>query len=141
MKSPTAATTALLTGCALSCLLSIPLGRASQDGEQLAQQHNPLVQQAVADLALLLSVDPNSVELISFSEETWPDTSLGCPQPGMNYPQVPRDGARITLRSGDQVHHYHSGNGRPPFLCPQGTLKPATGKPAKTHENNTGVSQ
>jgi len=30
---------------------------------------------------------------------TWPDTSLGCPKPGMMYPQVLVEGVLVQLRA------------------------------------------
>jgi len=78
-----------------------------------------MVDQAAQDLAKRLSVDPAQVELVEVSQVTWPDGGLGCPQPGMAYTQVQVDGLRIRLRVGEQVYSYHSGSGRPPFLCEQ----------------------
>ncbi|HRU93634.1 MAG TPA: hypothetical protein P5195_00175 [Anaerolineae bacterium] len=39
-------------------------------------------------LAERLRVAPETLTLISAAEVEWPDTSLGCPQPGMMYAQV-----------------------------------------------------
>jgi hypothetical protein len=47
----------------------------------------------------------------------WPDGSLGCPEPDVAYIQVQRDGLLIRLRARRRVYQYHSGGGRPPFLC------------------------
>ncbi len=77
----------------------------------------PLIDLAVADLAARLGIAPGDIEVISAEEVTWPDASLGCPQPGMAYAQVLTDGARIDLRAGGAVYSYHSGGGRDPFLC------------------------
>lgn len=79
-----------------------------------------LIDQARADLAQRLGIDPAKIELVGASEVTWPDNSLGCPQPGMAYIQRMVEGVRLRLRAGQQVYSYHSGNGRPPFLCEQG---------------------
>ena len=78
---------------------------------------NPLVQQAINDLAERESIAPDDIELVRFEAVTWPDASLGCPRPGMRYRQVPQDGARIVLRFGSRERVYHSGGSRPPFLC------------------------
>jgi hypothetical protein len=75
------------------------------------------VEQAKADLANRLGVDPGQVTVVSSSEVTWPDGSLGCPQPGMVYTQALVDGSRIILEAGGKQYHYHSGGSRPPFLC------------------------
>ncbi|MCL4862756.1 MAG: hypothetical protein KJZ93_25310 [Caldilineaceae bacterium] len=78
---------------------------------------NPLVQQAVADLAERLGVPVDEVELVEAEAVIWPDGSLGCPQPGMMYTQVLQDGMRIVLRVAGEEYHYHSGGSREPFLC------------------------
>jgi hypothetical protein len=76
-----------------------------------------LVAVAVADLANRLGVDPSQVSARSARTVTWPDRSLGCPQPGVAYPQVQVDGTLIELSVGGTVYAYHSGGSRGPFLC------------------------
>jgi hypothetical protein len=75
------------------------------------------VEQAKADLAKRLGVEAAQVTVVSSSEVTWPDGSLGCPEPGMNYTQALVPGSRIILESAGKQYHYHSGGTRPPFLC------------------------
>lgn len=77
----------------------------------------PLVDLAVADLVNRLNVDPVSVIVVSVLSVQWPDRSLGCPQPGMAYPQTPVDGALIVLSVDGTAYRYHSGGSRGPFLC------------------------
>ena len=72
---------------------------------------------AVADLATRLSIDASGITTISAKGVTWPDGSLGCPQPGMVYTQVTVDGALIELGAGGATYSYHSGGSRAPFLC------------------------
>jgi hypothetical protein len=79
--------------------------------------HNPLIIQAKEDLAKRLGIPTTEIELLSFEEVVWPDASLGCPQPGMRYKQVPYDGALIRLSVEGQVYDYHSGGSRGVFLC------------------------
>jgi hypothetical protein len=78
-----------------------------------------LVDQARADLAGRQSVAIEAVEVVEARSIVWPDGSLGCPKPGMAYPQVQVDGVLIRLRVGDQVFDYHGGSGKAPFLCEQ----------------------
>jgi hypothetical protein len=75
------------------------------------------VDQATADLAKRLSVDESTISTVSASAVTWPDGSLGCPQPGMNYTQVTVDGVLIELAVDGTTYSYHSGGSRGPFLC------------------------
>jgi hypothetical protein len=76
-----------------------------------------LIDQAKADLAQRLGLDPSKIEVVDASSVTWPDASLGCPKPGMAYAQVMVDGMRLRLKTGDTLYDYHSGGNRAPFLC------------------------
>jgi hypothetical protein len=75
--------------------------------------------QAKGDLAERLNIPVKEIDLFSFEEVVWPDASLGCPQPGMAYIQVPKDGALIRLSAKGQMYDYHSGGNRGVFLCEQ----------------------
>ena len=72
-----------------------------------------------ADLAQRLAIEISAIMLVSYEEVVWPDSSLGCPQPGMAYLQVPKDGSRIVLEFEGTTYDYHTGGGRDPFLCEQ----------------------
>jgi hypothetical protein len=76
-----------------------------------------LVQTAVDDLADRLKVPAGEIAVLSAQPVVWPDGSLGCPQPGMVYPQVQVDGARIELAVRARMYAYHCGGSRGPFLC------------------------
>ncbi len=76
-----------------------------------------MVTQAKTDLAERLDINRGQIDLLELKEVVWPDTSLGCPRPGMAYPQVTRDGHLIRLRAGKRTYEYHSGQSRAPFLC------------------------
>jgi hypothetical protein len=80
-----------------------------------------LVVQAKEDLAQRLSIEIGQVGLVEAKAVVWPDSGLGCPQPGVAYTQVRRDGLLIRLRVGKRVYNYHSGGSRSPFLCEQAT--------------------
>ena len=75
----------------------------------------PLVTAAVDDLARRLRVDVAEVTVVDARAVTWGDSSLGCPQPGMMYPQVLVDGTLVILSAGGQRYEYHGGD--PLFLC------------------------
>jgi hypothetical protein len=85
----------------------------------------PFVDQAKADLAQRQGAEIASIAVIEARSVTWPDPGLGCPQPGMAYKQVPVDGLLIRLSLGGKTFSYHSGNGKPPFLCEQPAANPA----------------
>ena len=52
--------------------------------------------------------------------KTWPDASLGCPEPGMMYAQVLTPGILVVLSYGGELHRYHGGIGAVPGECPEG---------------------
>jgi hypothetical protein len=91
----------------------------------------PLVAQARADLAARLGVAPEAISVVEARSVVWPDGGLGCPAPGVLYPQVQVDGLLIRLAVDGATYAYHSGGGRGPFLCehkPGGdTLAPPPG--------------
>jgi len=76
-----------------------------------------IVTQAKNDLANRLVIAPEQIELLEVASVTWPDGSLGCPQPDMAYTQVQVDGLRIRFSVDDRIYEYHSGGARAPFLC------------------------
>ena len=78
------------------------------------------VEAAVLDLAARLGDDAFSETLVAH-ELTWPDGSLGCPEPGKSYSQALVPGYRIEIRSADTVYTYHGAEGQAPFLCEAGT--------------------
>ena len=82
---------------------------------------------AVADLAERLGLPESEIEVTAAYLVAWPDASLGCPEPGMQYAQVVTDGAVIELMANDTTYSYHMGGSRyRPFLCetPAGTIPP-----------------
>lgn len=90
---------------------------------------NPLVAGAREDLAARLHVSSESIRIVSVENVTWPDSSLGCPQPGMAYAQVPVDGILIRLEYDGVLYQYHGGGNRDPFLCDNPSPLFATPRP------------
>jgi hypothetical protein len=74
-------------------------------------------EKAKADLMKRLGVEAAQVTVVSSDEVTWPDGSLGCPEPGMHYTQMLVPGNRTVLQVGGKQYEYHSGGQRAPFLC------------------------
>jgi hypothetical protein len=81
----------------------------------------PLIDTAVADLGRRLNIDSAQITVLEARSVVWPDGGLGCPRPGMIYPQVQQDGALIRLRAQGRDFAYHSGGSRPIFLCEGGS--------------------
>lgn len=82
-----------------------------------------LVEMAKEDLAGRLSVSADQIAVLEARSVVWPDTSLGCPKPGMGYLQVLQEGTLIRLGVGPIPYEYHSGEDGDPFYCDQ--LTPA----------------
>ena len=78
----------------------------------------PIVEPAVADLAERLGVEPSEIEVVMAERVTWPDGSLGCPEPGMSYTQALVEGSKVVLGHDERVYLYHAGTDDEPFLCP-----------------------
>jgi hypothetical protein len=78
---------------------------------------NPQVVTAMTDLIGRLGVSASAVEVVSIEEVTWPDGSIGCPQPDMSYTQALVNGSRIVLRVDGAEYQYNSGGRREPFYC------------------------
>jgi hypothetical protein len=79
-----------------------------------------VVQLAKDDLARRLDLLAEEITVVSIDAVNWPDTSLGCPEPGMMYAQVITPGFLVVLESADQTYDYHSGADRI-VLCEETT--------------------
>ncbi|MBW4436267.1 MAG: hypothetical protein KME04_03985 [Pleurocapsa minor GSE-CHR-MK-17-07R] len=67
-----------------------------------------LVSAAQRSLSGLLNITQRRVQLVEVRQVTWPDGSLGCPQPDVAYTQALVNGYRIVLRAGDTEYIYHT---------------------------------
>jgi hypothetical protein len=76
--------------------------------DELDPQQADLVDQAQEDLLKRLKTAPDSIVLQSIEPVEWPDSSLGCPQPGMNYLMVVTPGYLIKLETGGKIYEYHT---------------------------------
>jgi len=83
----------------------------------LAEESN-LVDDAIADLAERLGVEPSTIEVVRARAVQWPDASLGCPEEGVLYTQAVVEGTQIILGVEDRVYDYHAGADGVVFLCP-----------------------
>jgi hypothetical protein len=62
--------------------------------------------------AALASVTVNSVTALN-----WPDSALGCPQPGVMYSQLVTPGYKIVVSANGQTFEYHSDRGSHVVTC------------------------
>jgi hypothetical protein len=84
---------------------SVPL---KSPASSWAAQADAAVHAAINDLTAKRQLAPESVQVVSVEATDWPDTSLGCPQPGVFYAQIIVQGYKIVLSSGGQSVEYHS---------------------------------
>lgn len=87
-----------------------------------AEHNNPKAERAVercrGDLAARLHVPAGSIHLVRVDARTFPDASLGLPQPGHAYAQVLTPGYRVILESRKARYLYTSGEGAPLYGGP-----------------------
>ena len=77
-------------------------------------------EQAIGMLAETLGIDTAEIEVKEARSVVWGDTSMGCPQPGMRYLQVPQEGALIRLEAQGKEYSYHISERGDMFLCETG---------------------
>jgi hypothetical protein len=64
------------------------------------------------DLATKLKIDEAKIETESQKDKVWPDGSLGCPKPGMEYMQMQVPGWILELRYNGKTYTYHADSRR-----------------------------
>lgn len=101
-----------------------PPGAIAGENEGKKTVLEEMVAAATRDLASRLGVADETIEVVEASQVTWPDSSLGCPAPGMSYLQVLTPGFLVRLRAADELHSYHAGAVGAPFLCPASRAGP-----------------
>jgi len=93
-------------------------GAEMADGTSSTGAGSAMVRAAIADLRQMLTDPIADIAVVSVEPVTWPDSSVGCPRPGISYMQVLVEGSRIVLSHGGVEYEYHQGGGRNPFFCP-----------------------
>ena len=96
--------------------------KLEEERAQMSQPTHPsgmefLIEKAKDDLAQRLSILVNQIELIQAEAVTWPNASLGCPQPGMAYADVLTPGYIILLEANDKEYEYHTSRGTEIIYC------------------------
>jgi hypothetical protein len=86
---------------------------AGQPTPEPTSEINEATMKAMSELARQklaeeLEIGVDQIQVVSADPTYWSDTSLGCPQPGMTYPQVMTPGYRVTLVVGNDVYTYHT---------------------------------
>ena len=118
-------------GIAVACALSLAACQAEPLNTEKAKTVSPqgavaqlededmdIARLAAETLAADLNIPVQKIEVDTVRAVDWPDTSIGCPQPGQAYGQVITPGHKITLRVDGQFYFVHEANGRA-FVCKQ----------------------
>jgi hypothetical protein len=87
----------------------VKLGEKPQDREARRKE---AIERARHHLSRTAGIDPREISLESATEETWPDTSLGCPEKDRMYAQVVTEGYKVVLKTGGTTHELHVARGR-----------------------------
>lgn len=82
------------------------------------------IDDALTDAARRTGLKRTELEVLSAESVTWPDGSLGCPQPGMMYTQALVPGFRIRVRAGTATLDYHAGRSGAAMFCPAERVVP-----------------
>jgi hypothetical protein len=101
----------ILIGLGASIVLIDEIGRRLSSGEELSSQDiysSTALNAAQEDLSRTLGVATREIEVVKWGKVNWGDTSLGCPQPGMAYPQVVTPGFLIVLSVRGGEYEYHT---------------------------------
>jgi hypothetical protein len=77
----------------------------------------PLILQVKNDLNQKTGIDLEKIIVLEVEAVEWPDGSLGCGTPGIEYLQVVTPGFHISLEAGGQVYSYHTNTTSQIILC------------------------
>ncbi|MEP0804801.1 MAG: hypothetical protein HRF47_04895 [Chloroflexota bacterium] len=82
------------------------------DSPSMPDPSNPTLQKlialAAADLTQRFSIPAEQVQFKEAAAVTWPDSSLGCPNPSSMYLQVLTPGYLIRLQAAERTFEYHT---------------------------------
>ena len=94
-----------------------PISRPSPtaDGEEPDMPTADISQEGIAALVASAAADAgveiDEVRVVSAEQVTWPDGSIGCPEPGMAYTQALVPGYRVVLEIEGEELHFHAAEG------------------------------
>lgn len=76
-----------------------------------------VVRAALSQAAAELGVTPEQLTIITVEARDWPDSSLGCPQPGRAYSQIVTPGYRVVVQASGRDYEYHTNQTRMIVRC------------------------
>ena len=105
----------LMTGCAQSTVQPLPYNEAP-----MQTNLQSVTAAALQDAERQTGLKPEMLSVVSAAAVTWPDGSLGCPQPGVMYTMALVPGYRVRIQAGERVLDYHASARGQLLLCPEG---------------------
>lgn len=78
-----------------------------------------MVERAATALAADLGIERGAVTVTRVERTEWPDSSLGCPEPGKAYLQVITPGYRVVLDANGRSYEYHTNLRDLAIRCPK----------------------
>lgn len=112
LASPTVASARTVTIAATTT--RVPAGTATRTAAPNATvtrgtvNYPDVVRMAIESLAAETGLPRDQIVVSRFEAREWPDSSLGCPQPGRTYLQVITPGYRFFLSAGGREYEYHT---------------------------------
>ncbi len=91
--------------------------------EESAMVPRELLEQLTADVVTRSGVDAAAVRVVSAQTKTFPDGSLGCPQPGQQYTQALVDGYQVVLEAKGRSYDYRASQRGGFRLCEPGVRR------------------
>lgn len=89
----------------LALVVSIAATRMTANAQAQGQEQPPtaVVQAALDAASTQLGVPTDNLVVVMAAQRDWPDTSLGCPEPGRSYAQIITPGYVLTIDTDDLV--------------------------------------
>jgi hypothetical protein len=111
---------AAATGCQAvpSAPAEIPFVPGQGSDEKLTEEQRSVANIAIDALAADLQISREKILVDTIRAVDWPNSSIGCPKPGVAYLDVITPGHKITLRVDKQIHVVHEAKGSA-FVCRQ----------------------
>ncbi len=100
----------------LGAIATLPPSASPMLGEVPA----PILDAILSDAAERTDLDVEDFVVVMAQAVTWPDGSLGCPEPGMLYTQALVDGYQVVVEADGQQLDYRVGGGGSFQICEEG---------------------
>jgi hypothetical protein len=98
-------------------LLTVPAQMPHRDEISLSPEAEKVIVLTQKDLAQQLSIGEEVILVKWIEPVTWPDASLGCPQPGMAYAQILTPGFRVIVEADGEDYEVHTDMGNTILVC------------------------